>query len=170
MGATASYPLDDLFSPYNLLFPMGMLAAATYRSLSAPAGAALALCGLALFLAIGLADVTGAADMDHGIRTLIFGAGLASVVAGLAALELHGMLAAPRLLSFLGDASYAIYLVHGVALAVGAKVVLALGINAAAPPWTSFALLILGGVAAGASAHVLVERPLTNALRRRAGI
>lgn len=155
-----------LFSPYNLLFLFGMAAALTYRRLGPRAGAALAG-GAALFLAVGLAEAYGLADWAFGWRTVLYGAGATGIIAGLAALDAAGRIATPRWLSFLGDASYAVYLLHIAAMTVTAKVLVAAGLAGALPAWALAALLAAAAAAAGAVAHVAVERPLLAALRRR---
>ena len=85
------------------------------------------------------------------------------MVAGLAS----GRPPAPRWLSFLGDASYAIYLVHVPVMSAATLVVANLGLQEGVPPALMLALLVATGVAAGAVAHVLVERPLLRAFAGR---
>lgn len=167
LGVTPGYPVDFLLSPFNLLFPMGILAANLFRRLTARAAAALAIGGAVLFLAVGLAEVYAVIDWNHALRTILFGLGATGMVSGLAALEGQGRLRAPRLLDFLGDASYAIYLVHGIVLPVLAKVLVAAGVNSLVPAWLALAVLIGVSTVAGAVMHVYVEKPLIARLRKR---
>lgn len=67
----------------------------------------------------------------------------------------------------LGDASYALYLVHPFALRLVREALLRLGLTPALPPWGSMALMLAVSAAAALVVHRLVERPLTRALRRR---
>jgi peptidoglycan/LPS O-acetylase OafA/YrhL len=96
-----------------------------------------------------------------------YGLGAAFLVAGLVELERSSRLLASRTLCFLGDASYAIYLVHCMILSLGVKLFVDSGLAGALPPAVSFSALALAAVAAGVLFHFAVERPLTGALRRR---
>ena len=167
LGLPLSYPADTLLSPYNLLFPMGMLAAAAFVRVPPAAAAGLALLGVVAFVTVGLLDAYRVTDIGHTARTLSFGIAATAAVIGLAALEWRGRLRAPRWLSFLGDASYAIYLVHIVALPVITRLMMAAGLNTLLPPFAGYAVLVASAVAAGSLAHVTVERPLGRAIRNR---
>jgi peptidoglycan/LPS O-acetylase OafA/YrhL len=70
----------------------------------------------------------------------------------------------PRLLLNLGDATYAIYLVHSPAITMIALLnyKLALGVM---PPMVLFAVTCIGSVAAGMLAHLFVERPVLGFLK-----
>ena len=70
---------------------------------------------------------------------------------------------ARRFALLLGDASYSLYLFHRPALLVTGIVADRLGLSA----WSSFALLVVAAVTTGVAAHLLVERPLLDLLRRR---
>ncbi|MCX7889746.1 MAG: acyltransferase [Rhodobacteraceae bacterium] len=155
-----------LFSPYNLLFLFGMAAALGCRRLGARAGLALAG-GAVLFLGVGLAEAQGAVHWPFGWRSVLYGLGATGIIAGLAALESAGRLATPRWLAFMGDASYAVYLLHIAVMTVTAKVLAAAGLTQALPAWSLVLLLAGAAAAAGGLAHVAVERPLLAALRRR---
>ena len=119
------------------------------------------------FVTVGLLDTYRVTDIGHTARTLSFGIAATAAVIGLAALEWRGRLRAPRWLSFLGDASYAIYLVHIVALPVITRLMMAAGLNTLLPPFAGYAVLVASAVAAGSLAHVMVERPLGRAIRNR---
>ena len=163
----AAYP----FSDYTLLFPLGMAVSfACQRGLVARP-LALALCGAAIFVANGLGNTYAAFPGRVGAH-LVSGVSSAMLLAGFASLERRGRLRVPRLLVFLGDASYSIYLIHFTVLSLLARILLprALAvIPAAAVAW----LLILMSIAAGAALHVVMERPLRSILagrRRPAGL
>jgi peptidoglycan/LPS O-acetylase OafA/YrhL len=70
-----------------------------------------------------------------------------------------------RALSRLGDASYALYLVHPFALRAGREALLRLGLAPWLPLWGSLLAMTLLAVAAALLVHRLVERPLTRTLR-----
>lgn len=167
LGQTPVYSANVLLSPYNLLFPMGILAAFVFPYLPVRAGWALALAGATAFVTVGLLDAYRITAIDHSARTLAFGLAAGCVVAGLAALERSGLLKAPNWMSFLGDASYAIYLVHVVALPVIARLMVAGGINTMLSPVAGFAVLVGAAVVVGAAAHVALEKPLSRTIRAR---
>lgn len=74
----------------------------------------------------------------------------------------------PRVMVFLGAASYSIYLVHANVLDIGLKL-----ISKTKPAWIEGSLgLIMAGLAVlsvvgGVACHLLVERPLLRWLRLR---
>ncbi|GJE43426.1 acyltransferase family protein [Methylobacterium soli] len=150
----------SLFAPINAEFVAGMLAARAVSRLS-PAWAlpalAVGLSGLVAFFALGT-DPAGPARMGFGVA-------VAFLVAGAVWLERAGSLAAPGWLIRLGDASYAIYLVHNPVASLGARIA---GRFEMLRPWpVSLALCILLGVACGLAYHLAFERPALAFLRRR---
>ncbi|MWD28326.1 acyltransferase family protein [Aquicoccus sp. SCR17] len=161
------YPWDFLLAPCNLLFAMGMGAALVFPRLSPRWAGTAALCGTALFLAVGLGDAYGVMDLTHAGRTLLLGAAAAITVAGLAGWETGRRVAMPRSLVFLGDASFAIYLVHALALPVATRVMVELGAGRWLTPGLSLLTLTALAVAAGCLAHVTVERPMLRKLHAR---
>ncbi len=151
-----SYPLDFLLSPYNLLFLMGIWAALRFRDLSPGQGRTLLLAGAILFLGTGLVETFGLVEWWKPARTWSYGLGATAMVMGLAA----GAIQPPRWLSFLGDASYAIYLVHLPAMSFGSVIALKLGAPWGLPPLVAMAGLVLLSSVAGAAVHLGVERPI----------
>lgn len=89
----------------------------------------------------------------------IFAWGLPSllIVAGAVSLDRAGLVADWPILKFLGDASYSIYLVHGLALSVAARLLAIAGID-----WAPALLIagVAGGLGAGSACYLLVEKPL----------
>lgn len=132
------------FATINLEFIMGILAARLYHAraghwLLLPAAAAVALVWFAL----------GA----HRDQSIIIGLVCAMAILQLALIEAKGGLKVPAHLTFIGAASYAIYLVHNVTISVIARIV--------PDEWP----IILGtGIAAsvivGVAYFLLVEKPL----------
>lgn len=150
------YPWGFILSPYNILFLLGVAAAESYRSLSEARARATLAAGAAFFCAIGLSEAYGFLDWNFALRTVAYGLGATLAVAGLAA----GAIRAPRSLVFLGDASYAIYLAHLPAFGFFAVVATRLGAPWGLSPLAMLCITCAVGVAAGAAAHVFVERPL----------
>lgn len=71
------------------------------------------------------------------------------------------------MLKVLGDASYAIYLVHFPVLSIGAKVMFGLGLEHALPRPIAFLALLTGAVATGLAFHFIAEKPLLRLLSRK---
>jgi len=92
-------------------------------------------------------------------RPLLWGVPAAMIVAGGVALEPLNALKPPRLLLRLGDASYAIYLCHFIAVALAARL---LGV---APAWLFVPVAIALSLGAGLAFHRWIERPLIAACR-----
>lgn len=127
--------------------------------------AALAL-GLAMLLAylqhhnLTMAQLTARPDLLFWLAPAF-----ALIVTGVVRLERHLGGAAPRALTLLGDASYAIYLVHSACLS-------ALAIALKAMPWPLlptpllFVAMAAASTGVGYAAHCAIERPLLARLRR----
>lgn len=97
-------------------------------------------------------------------RTLAWGGPSVLIVAGGLGLERAG--AAPRWpwARFLGDASYSIYLIHGLVVAAVLKIFTRMQ---GAPLPVMILGAVVASLAAGGLCHVLFERPLTRMLHRR---
>jgi exopolysaccharide production protein ExoZ len=154
-----------LLSPYNLLFLFGIVAALWFRRLDRAQARVAVLAGIVIYLVIGLGEVYGTLTLDKGLRTLVFGMAAVGIVAGLAALDMAGRIRTPRVLLILGDASYAIYLVHVMVMTVLAKALIKIGI-AGYLPLTAL-ILVIGALICGTLAHFLLERPVLQWLRSR---
>jgi exopolysaccharide production protein ExoZ len=118
-------------------------------------GAALAAIGVLLLAAQGLTGLRS--DL---FRPLLWGVPAAMIVAGAVALEPVSAIRPPRALLRLGDASYAIYLCHFVAVALTANLI------SVAPTWRFVPVAVVVSLAAGLVFHRWVERPLIGAARR----
>lgn len=154
-----------LLSAYNLLFLFGLLAAYLWTRLGRGGGALLGS-GALLFFGVGLSEAVGGVSFNKSLRTVLYGLGAMAMIMALVSLEAKGKLRTPRWLAFLGDASYAIYLVHITAMAVIARVLQMASLDGL-PSLVLGGCLFLGAVAAGAAAHVLLEKPLTEVIRRQ---
>jgi exopolysaccharide production protein ExoZ len=145
-----AYPLNYFGSINNLLFALGMLAAAIPRDFSWPTFIA----GNLLFLAAGYFANAG----ETGIG-VILAFGLASFLVLLTARRLDSSFRSP-FLQLLGAASYSIYLVHYPAISVLNKFM-------HVGPLAGFAINAVFATCCGIGAHLLVEKPLLRRLRRR---
>ena len=147
-------------SPYNLLFLIGMAAALAVARGPVPMPALFAGGGLVVFFAGGADAAVGPGLLDDTSRSLICGLGSAAALVGLVELERSRGLRVPRWLVMLGEASYAIYLVHLAVLVLLAKVVSRLTWRGTVPPGGWYAGFAVVAVLAGVGFHLVVERPL----------
>ena len=171
-GGPERFPLSFVLSPYNLLFLGGMVAARRYAAEATSRPLLILAVGLLLFFATGAQDIYAADPLPIGLRTLAYGVGATLIVLGLAETE-RGGLTAPGWLTYLGDASYALYLVHIPVLSVAVRLLFASGLAETLPRWASFFGLFATALLAGVVFHALVERLLLRRLwahldRRRA--
>ncbi len=106
-------PMQFLFSLINLEFNMGVLAAHVFISgIRIPFLALVASAPIAAFFALG-------ADREYSV---FFGMGLAGFILLMAQSELKGRLRVPRVLVFVGAASYSIYLIHNPLLSITSRI------------------------------------------------
>jgi len=161
----APYP----FGTINLLFGMGIGTALLLRHGPAFPGGIAAIFGTVLFLATGIDEVFYHM-LCEAQSTLAYGVGSAFALGGVVELERRGKLTAPALLVLSGEASYAIYLTHMLALGVGAKLMRAVGAHHWMPTLPAFAILVLVGAVGGTIAHLFVEKPLLKLSRRLIGV
>ncbi|NDY42536.1 acyltransferase [Dissulfurirhabdus thermomarina] len=174
-----------LLHPFNLLFLFGLAAGGLWFGLRRlrPAaggrvGAACLAAGGILFAATAAALFARPASVATWPRDLPsilgLGAGSLLLVLGSASPAVEGFFARRRLLSLVGDASYAIYLVHGQVERLAFKLVTALdplwGGAIGSQPGAALVLFFLAASAVGAGLllHRHVERPLLRRLRRSA--
>lgn len=118
----------------------------------------LLLAGAALFLAA--AALPG--DLP---RTVLYGIPSTLLLIGALALEAQGGPRQFRLMELLGDASYSIYLWHGLAVSVVAMIAGKLGLH----PLVGFVVAIVGGLIGGVISYLLIEKPVTRYLKRARG-
>lgn len=95
-------------------------------------------------------------------RSAGLGIPAALLVIGVLSLERKGETEPERITAFLGDASYSIYLWHGLAISVTAAIGRMLGL----PLALTFAVAIMAGVVGGALSYLIIERPLMRLLGR----
>ncbi|MEO7027497.1 MAG: hypothetical protein ABI056_08085, partial [Caulobacteraceae bacterium] len=119
-------------------------------------GVALSVLGLAIFAAVALSGL-----FVEIWRPLLWGAPAACLVGGAVLVERGGRVPRVSAAIRLGDASYALYLVH---LPATALVAHALGVDR---PLVFIPSAVAASVAAAVACHVWLERPTTRWLRRR---
>jgi exopolysaccharide production protein ExoZ len=166
------FPAGFIFSPRHLLFGFGMIAAVLTGKcgrLAIP----LALLGMLALVSLWIWQLDASAVSD---TTLVLLYGFASFLAivGFAEIEVTRRLSVPAWLLKLGDASYAIYLVHFPVLSAYMKLAVRIDtIRSGVPIWVYFAGAVATAVALGLVFHEAVERRaiplLTARWRRRKG-
>lgn len=160
-----SYPLVFFFTSQHLLFAFGALAFVAFERGWVRWPAALLIGGLALF-AVTWSLPLLKLPLNGIIGNWAFGLGAAMAILGAAALERSRGFPVPRWLVFLGEASYAIYLIHAPVLYLVMEV--AMRLPARPSDGVLFWIVAALGLAAGVVFHVVVERPILRMLTRPA--
>lgn len=99
---------------------------------------------------------------NHVIWTLACGLASALIVAGVVSLDLRNLVPQSAILLFSGNASYSIYLFHGFAISVAAKIATFLGL----PDWMACIAGIFGAVTSGMIIYLVIEEPIKRTLSR----
>ena len=145
-----------------LEFVLGMMIA-----LAVQAGVGMPRLLTGAFVTVGVSLLIAS---DHWLevpRVIALGLPSALIVGGLALAD-YTAKAGPteRALSFLGDASYSIYLVHPLAITLPRRLFPHF-IDPATSPWLYAGLLVVTVLIAAVIVHLLFERPITRFLQRR---
>jgi len=156
---------DFIGRDYNMLFFVGMAAAAVVRRWRIPAPRTILVIGAILFFTGGALEDYGF-DLKGFAGRLIYGFGAAGIVLGLVEAERSRKWRAPRLLMLVGAASYAIYLVHLNSLIVIEKTAAVTGLGRLLPEGVILCLLIMLPICVGLACHVFFERPVLDFLRQ----
>lgn len=121
---------------------------------------------------LGFAALSVAAEPTQALRPLLYGLpALCLVAAATLAPDPRATREGPsesrvvRWAEALGDASYALYLVHPFVLRLGREVVLKTGLGTEAGPWPVLAVMVAAAVIVALAVFRLVERPLTRRAR-----
>ncbi|WP_370692848.1 acyltransferase family protein [Methylobacterium sp.] len=160
-------PLAFWSSPIVLEFALGAglaLARAHGLRLATVARWALAV--------VGFAGLAAAGETDAVMRPLAYGGPALLLVAAAALGRERGPSAAGRgragaAVVALGDASYALYLIHPFVLRGTREALGRLGLAGPVGPWPALGLMLVLSVAAALVVARFVEAPLTRAVRRR---
>ncbi len=147
-----------LESPYHIEFVLGAFAAYCARKYPMTAAPALVLIGLLAFVIVGLQFNDLAIKVPVAGR-LLYGMASTLIIFGLAVWEKSGKISFPRWASFLGAASYSIYLFHVYALGwIGKGLSIVFHPNSA--PNLLYLVSVAGATAAGCLLYQTVERRL----------
>jgi peptidoglycan/LPS O-acetylase OafA/YrhL len=146
-------------SAYNLYFLLGIGAFLLYQA--GGKGHIEIACGLLVFVA-----AIASMPLPNQLSQLVMMTSLALLLAGLAKLEASGKLPVPSFLILIGDASYSIYLTHENFLGTLLKLVRKIRLYELIGAQASYLLVLVGAVALGQVAYLIIEKPLINFLRR----
>jgi peptidoglycan/LPS O-acetylase OafA/YrhL len=158
------------FSPYHLLFAMGMGCCWLTKRKLIPYPEVWAWIGLLVFISTGVGSNYFYIIPDS-VQIMLYGGGAAVSLAGFLILEEKGALRGSRLWERIGDASYSIYLVHVPALSLLLKSCIFLGIKKETPHvallflYIAIALITLLG---GYLLHRFIEKPIIKKTRKLA--
>lgn len=153
---------ENLCSPLHLLFGMGMVSAwFLLRGKIPRPGMLLALGGLIFAGSVIYAGWKGQVNL---LSFLTSGLGTALALPAAAEMERLQRLSVPRWASFLGEASYSIYLIHLPLIRAFGRLCYRLDSHLHWPVPFWMLLLLAVGTGAGCLLHVWIERPLLSRL------
>jgi len=154
-----TFTFEFLTSPYNMQFFMGMGAAYLVLNSRVPSPRLLALLGTCAFFAVGMMENAGIIQTGTNLLSeTLFGASAAMTVLGLAAAEITGKLSASKSASFLGEASYSIYLIHVTIIGWTAHVLQIAGVIKTIPGWAAFLFVAASALTVAFLLYDFVER------------
>lgn len=154
--ARAHFPLSFLLNAYNIEFLMGVAAAEILRTRQIRHSKVLLSLGILLFIGFMLFAVN---IQTHALAgRLAFSIPAVMFVLGAVEIERTSSLHINRFLALMGAASYAVYLVHPVALSLFVQASSRLGGKEVNLETIALALALLS-VTAGVLYHVTIERP-----------
>jgi exopolysaccharide production protein ExoZ len=161
-------PLSFYTEPYLLEFLFGLVIAAGYRTM-----ARIGILPSALLVAGGLAGLVLSAVFESYVqdinRVVIWGIPAAMIVCGSMYLERGGVLRHSRIMHFLGNASYSIYMTHTIVLSACGFVLSRIPLSPVAQQLIYRPFAMAAVVTAGCLTYVLVEKPMTKGLRALTG-
>ena len=170
-GSACTFPASFVASNMIFLFAMGVGAAYLVRSrLSLPNPLVVAAVAGAAFVGFGAYEVWVGREAIAVDRRLVFGALAAVLIVALARAEDAGALVAKqRLPALLGDASYALYLLHIPIISVLCKLLVQLHVSNRLLLVCAFVAVALLCVLASVGFYLLIERRMLARLRFSAG-
>lgn len=171
--ACAIIPFAGLTTPWpaymtsfvNVLFAVGVACSMALDRWVIPTPRLLLVAGLMLFFATGLESVYNHVVPETASR-LLYGLASALFLVGGVEAERSGVFRVPNWMALVGQASFAIYLVHMPVMTAIAKVSLKLQLPELLPWWVAFPILVASAVCGGLLGHLFIERPLIAFVRR----
>ncbi|SUB02266.1 Uncharacterized protein conserved in bacteria [Pannonibacter phragmitetus] len=161
-----------ILTHWNLYFMAGILAYALYRlewpKLIWPALAVGVLCLTVYALnADSISRIRDIGTQENSHLHFLLVVSFCLLVLGAALLDQKFEIRWPRLLIFIGDASYSIYLVHSSIISIVVIIARKLKVFDSIPVELLFIVIFAVSVFGGAIAYIIVERPILSFLRSR---
>jgi exopolysaccharide production protein ExoZ len=156
-----------LVSGFNIQFLMGIAAAKFLARRSVPNPIALIVGGILLFLAAGGIEEHGAVPLNGLIGRVLYGGASMAILLGLVEAERGGTIRFGRAGVMLGNASYALYLIHLTVIPLAIRALARSGFLAAMPAAVTVSALMVLCLGAAIALHRAVEVPLATFLHRR---
>jgi len=154
--------------PYLLEFLFGLVIAAGYRATGqiGVLPSALLVTGGVAWLVLSAVFEPSVQDVD---RVITWGIPAAMIVCGSMYLERAGALRHSRIMHFLGNASYSIYMTHTIVLSACGLVLSRLPLTPVVQQFVYRPFAMAAVVAAGCLTYLVVEKPMTRGLRALVG-
>ena len=161
-----AYSYGFALSSYNLEFALGCLASYLLRHHRLRYSNWFLIAGLVLFVTAINFDAPLHKHLGNTHRILSYGLPSFLIIVGSVALELENRLTVPWLMTYLGNASYSIYLIHYPLLSLASKLVLKLHIVSLLGPLPSVILMIVTVTVAGCCCYSFLEKPMLETTRK----
>jgi peptidoglycan/LPS O-acetylase OafA/YrhL len=168
-GGSVNAVLGLLCAPFSLEFFLGITAAALLLTRTVPRGGLVLAAGVVAFAISAVAEVTGLLNGYGAWARIAYGVPSMMVVLGLVELERNGRLRVHAPLAVIGRSSYAIYLVHLIAIGLAFKFLSRLVSPTPRSAWVWWLGLSAVAVLAGILASRWLEQPSIRFFRRRLG-
>lgn len=173
---TLEYPLTFLLSPNNALFFLGMLAAiilknnlyrVNYNQVAIPLFIIGNIVLIFTVIAYSLAKYEPDILIDNTIIISLFGLGSFLIILQSGNTYLESVFEKRKFLLILGNASYAIYLIHYPVITFVSKIIRYFQIHEYLSGYLIYAILITAGITSGLVLHFFIERPLLAVAKKR---
>ena len=155
-----SLPLQFLFSGFHVDFLLGCITAHIAIRHAVQHRKAILLVGSSLFCLPWILQVN---VFDFRIY---YGLAASLIICGASQIDLHDDIHVPRILVFLGDASYSIYLIHTAVISALFMALNRLHLTQTLGNGISVCMVGIGATVIGSLFHYFVERPVLNFSRK----
>ena len=164
-----NYFFKFLFSPIIFEFLLGCLMAFLLLNVRFKQSLSIFFLGAVTFLGAVLLDefVFDSLSREGIVRVLIYGISSFLIILGIILIERQGNFKSNRMMTYFGDASYSIYLVHIPVILFLNKVFDFLGLYGTLSYPIATSILALVTLGSGCIFHNLIEKPLLSFLRKK---
>lgn len=164
-NSTSPFPLSFIAQSYVLLFVMGIVTAwaCTSHKLKVEKPASYSLLGALVFAVVALDTVFGT-DLYKDWRTVLYGMAASFIFFGFVRSEDQGQtFLQHRWIQLLGNASYALYLIHYPLISILCKVAISIGLNKIGILGALITHLVIFSscLMAAVIFHLRIEKPVT---------